>query len=136
MSPTRTSDRVYDEALYTALRISLEQTPYLNVLADSKVRGTLSEIGLADNATVTGEIALQICRRTGSKVVVAPAIADAGNRLRLELKGVDCQSGSTISLIRQEAASRNDVVATLGSAALQLRRELGEPAVVCRPDTT
>ncbi len=123
-----TSDRVYDEALYTALRISLEQTPYLNVLADSKVRGTLSEIGLAENATVTGEIALQICRRTGSKVVVAPAIADAGNRLRLELKGVDCQSGSTISLIRQEAASRNDVVATLGRAALQLRKELGEPA--------
>ena len=122
-----TNDRVYDEALYTALRISLEQTPYINVLADSKVRGTFSEIGLADDATVTGEIALQICRRTGSKVVVAPAIADAGNRLRLELKAVDCQSGSTISLIRQEAASRNDVVATLGIAALQLRRELGEP---------
>jgi hypothetical protein len=35
-----TSDRVYDEALYTASRISLEQTPYLNVLADNKVLGT------------------------------------------------------------------------------------------------
>jgi eukaryotic-like serine/threonine-protein kinase len=122
-----TSNRVYDEALYTALRVSLEQTPYLNVLADNKVRGTLSDIGLAENDAVTGEIALRICRRTGSRIAVAPAIADAGNRLRLELKTMDCQSGSTISLIRQEAASRNDVVAALGSAALQLRRELGEP---------
>jgi serine/threonine protein kinase len=123
-----TSNRVYDEALYTALRISLEQTPYLNVLADNKVRGTLSDIGLAENDAVTGEVALQICRRTGSRIAIAPAIADAGNRLRLELKAVDCQSGATISLIRHEAASRNDVVAALGNAALQLRTELGEPS--------
>ena len=123
-----TSNRVYDEALYTALRVSLEQTPYLNVLADNKVLGTLSEIGVAENAAVTGEVALQICRRTGSRIAIAPAIADAGNRLRLELKAMDCQSGSTISLIRHEAASRNDVVAALGRSALQLRTELGEPA--------
>ena len=37
-----TGDRVFDEALYTALRIALEQTPYLNVLADNKVHETLS----------------------------------------------------------------------------------------------
>ena len=41
---------------------------------------------------------------------------------------MDCQSGSTIKPINREAASRNDVVAALGNAALQLRRELGEPA--------
>lgn len=123
-----TSNRVYDEALYTALRISLEQTPYLNVLADNKVRATLSDIGLPDNGAVTGEVALQICRHTGSRIAVAAAIADAGNRLSLELRAMDCQSAATVSLVRNEAASRNDVVAALGRAALQLRRELGEPA--------
>jgi serine/threonine protein kinase/tetratricopeptide (TPR) repeat protein len=122
-----TGDRVFDEALYTALRIALEQTPYLNVLADYKVRDTLTGIGLDSGAPITPDVALQVCRRTGSRIVVAPAIADAGNRLGLELRAIDCRSGSTISQIRSEAASRDGVVAALGSAALQLRREIGEP---------
>jgi tetratricopeptide (TPR) repeat protein len=122
-----TSDRVFDEALYTALRIGLEQTPYLNVLADDKVRGTLVTLGLDEHARITPELALQVCRRTGSRIMVAPAIADAGNRLRLELKGMDCESGSTISKLENEAASRDGVIAALGVAALRLRRELGEP---------
>ena len=122
-----TSDRVFDEALYTALRIALEQTPYLNVLADNKVRETLAAVGVDSGARITPEVALQVCRHTGSRIVVAPAIAEAGNRLALELKAIDCQSGSTIRQIRNEAVSRDGVVAALGSAALQLRREIGEP---------
>jgi tetratricopeptide (TPR) repeat protein len=122
-----TSDRVYGEALTTALRVSLEQTPHLNVLAEPKIRAMLGEIAVAPDATLSEAVVLQLCRHTGSKVVVAAAIADAGNRLRLELKAIDCVSGGTASLVRREA-SRNEVVAALGSAALQLRTELGEPA--------
>ena len=122
-----TSERVFDEALYTALRISLEQTPYLNVLADNKVLGTLAALKLDAGTRITPEVALQVCRHTGSRVVVAPSIADAGNQLRLQLRSIDCQSGSDITLIANEAASRDDVVGALGTSALQLREELGEP---------
>jgi serine/threonine protein kinase/tetratricopeptide (TPR) repeat protein len=122
-----TSEGVFDEALYTALRIALEQTPYLNVLADDKVRGTFAAIGIKEDARITSDVTLQACRRTGSKLVVAPAIADAGNRLRLELKGINCQSGTTLTHIVRDAASRDGVISTLGIAALQLRKELGEP---------
>jgi serine/threonine protein kinase/tetratricopeptide (TPR) repeat protein len=123
-----TGDRVFDDALYTALRISLEQTPYLNVLSDDKLRGTLAALGVDQSARITPEVALELCRRTGSKLVAAPAIAESGNRLALELKATDCQSGSTVSRIEEEAASRDDVVAALGVAAVQFRRELGEPS--------
>jgi serine/threonine protein kinase/tetratricopeptide (TPR) repeat protein len=122
-----TSERVFDDALYTALRIALEQTPYLNVLADDKVRGTFDAIGIKQDARITSDVALQVCRRTGSRLVVAPAITDAGNRLRIELKGIDCQSGMTLTQIVRDAASRDGVISTLGIAALQLRKELGEP---------
>ena len=122
-----TGERVFDEALYTALRIALDQTPYLNVLADDKVRGSLVAIGIEQDARITSDVALQVCRRTGSRLVVAPAIADAGNRLRLELKGIDCESGTMITKIVRDAASRDGVIGTLGIAALQLRKELGEP---------
>jgi eukaryotic-like serine/threonine-protein kinase len=123
-----TGDHVFDEALYTALRISLEQTPYLNVLADNKLQGTLASIQLDQNVRITAEVALQVCRRTGSKIVIAPSVADAGNQLRLELKGIDCQSGSVIRQIVGDAASRDGVVDALGILAVRLRKELGEPA--------
>jgi serine/threonine protein kinase/tetratricopeptide (TPR) repeat protein len=122
-----TGERVFDEALYTALRIALDQTPYLNVLADDKVRGTLVAMGIEPDARITADVALQVCRRTGSRLVVAPAIAEAGNRLRLELKGIDCRSGTMITEVVRDAASRDGVIRTLGIAALQLRKELGEP---------
>ena len=82
-----------------------------------------------ESARVTPEVALQVCRRTGSRIVVAPAIADAGNRLRLELKAIDCQSGSTVSRIRQRGReSRRRRRRARQPPPLQLRRELGEPA--------
>ncbi len=61
-------------------------------------------------------------------MVVASSIADAGNGLRIELKGIDCQSGVTVARVRQDAASRNEVVHLLGVSAAELRGKLGEPA--------
>jgi serine/threonine protein kinase len=124
----QTGDPVFDDALYTALRVALEQTPYLNVLADNKVRGTLRTIKIAEDAKITPEVARQVCLQTNSKVVVAGSIADAGNDLRIELNGIDCQSGVTVARVRQDAASRNEVVRILGVSAVQLRSKLGEPA--------
>jgi serine/threonine protein kinase len=124
----QTGDPVFDDAMYTALRVGLEQTPYLNVLIDNKVRGTLRTLKLSQNAKVTPEIAREVCLMTNSKMVVASSIADAGNGLRIELNGIDCQSGVTVARVRQDAASRNEVVHLLGVAAVQLRGKLGEPA--------
>lgn len=123
-----TGDRVFDEALYTALRIALEQTPYLNVLADNKLRGTLASLDLDPDTRITPEVALDVCVKTGSKIVVAPSIADAGNRLRLKLRVIDSQSQSSVWHAAKEAAGRDDVVSTLGDLAVELREDLGEPA--------
>src|SRR6267378_1707393 len=124
----QTGDPVFDDALNLALRVALEQTPYLNVLTDDKVRRTLRTLNRSEDAKVTPEIAREVCLRTNSKMVVAGSIADAGNGLRLELKGIDCQSGVTVARVRQDAPSRNEVVRVLGISAAQLRDKLGEPA--------
>jgi serine/threonine protein kinase/Tfp pilus assembly protein PilF len=124
----QTGDPVFDDALNLALRVALEQTPYLNVLTDDKVRRTLRTLNRSEDAKVTPEIAREVCLRTNSKMVVAGSIADAGNGLRMELKGIDCQSGVTVARVRQDAPSRNEVVRVLGISAAQLRDKLGEPA--------
>src|SRR5258708_7334481 len=40
------SDPVFDDALDTALRYEMEQTPYLNILGLDKVFGTLAQLNL------------------------------------------------------------------------------------------
>jgi len=124
----QTGDPVFDDALNLALRVGLEQTPYLNVLTDDKFRGTLRTLKISQDGKVTPEIAREVCLRTNSKMLVASSIADAGNGLRIELKGIDCQSGVTVARVRQDALSRNEVVHVLGISAAQLRDKLGEPA--------
>jgi serine/threonine protein kinase len=124
----QTGDRVFDDALNTALRVALEQTPYLNVLARDKVSGTLRQLNVPGDAKVTLEVARQVCLRTNSKMMITSSIADAGNRFRIELNAIACPSGNTIARVREDAASRNEIVHLLGVSAAQLRGKLGEPA--------
>ena len=123
-----TGDRVYDDALFVALRFALEQTPYLNVLADYRVFAATKAMNLKEGTKTTPEIALEICRRTGSRIIVAPSIANAGNRFTLGVGAVDCQSGATIARVIRDAVSRDTVIRDFGVATAQLRRLLGEPA--------
>jgi serine/threonine protein kinase/tetratricopeptide (TPR) repeat protein len=123
----RTGDPVFDDALYTALRVGLEQTPYLNVLADDKVRGAMRSLNLPPGAKLTPEIARQVCLSTNSRMVVASSIADAGNGFRIEIAGIDCQSGATVTRVQKDAVSRNEIVRVLGLSAARLRVALGEP---------
>jgi DNA-binding winged helix-turn-helix (wHTH) protein/Flp pilus assembly protein TadD len=122
-----TSEPVFDDALDTALHYEMEQTPYLNILGIDKVSGTLEQLKLSPSTKLTPEVARQVCLRTNSKLVIASSIADAGIRYRIELRAIECQSGKELG-VHEEAADRNQVVHVLGTAAAQLRRQLGEPA--------
>jgi eukaryotic-like serine/threonine-protein kinase len=123
----RTSDPVFDDALNTALRYGMEQTPYLDVLGIDKVFGTLALLKLPPTTKLTPEVARQVCLRTDSKFVITDSIADAGSRYRIEMQAIDCQSGAAVARV-EEVANRNEVVHVLGVSAAQLRRKLGEPA--------
>ena len=122
-----TSDPVFDDALNTALRYGMEQTPYLNILGIDKVFGILAQLNLPQTTKLTPEVARQVCLRTNSKLVISASIADAGNGFRIGLDAADCQSGRIVAGIRKEVADKNQVIHVFGLAAAQLRRKLGEP---------
>src|SRR5712672_1635954 len=124
----RTGDPVFDDALNTALRYEMEQTPYLNVLGLDKAYGTMGQLKLAPTTKITPEIARQICGKTNSKMVISDSIADAGNRYHLEMRALDCGSGASLAGERTDISTRNQVVHELGATAVRLRRKLGEPA--------
>ena len=123
----RTSDPVFDDALNTALLVEFGQTPFLNVLAADKVRGTLKLLDLPEDAKITPQTARAVCLRTNSRAMIASSIADEGNHFRIDLEGIDCNTGRTLAKAGQDIVSRNEIVHALGILGSQLRSKLGEP---------
>ena len=123
-----TSDPVFDDALDTALRYEMEQTPFLNVLGIDKVSGTLTQLNLPPTTKLTPEVARQICGKTNSKMVISQSIGDAGNGYHLQMQALDCGSGATLASEQADVGKRNEVVHELGATAARLRAKLGEPA--------
>jgi len=74
----KTGDVAFDDTLRQALSISLGQSPFLNILPDHKVSETLKLMGRPPDEKVTGETALEVCQRTGSKAELAGSITSLG----------------------------------------------------------
>jgi eukaryotic-like serine/threonine-protein kinase len=121
-----TGDAVFDDALKTALNVSVRQSPFLNVLPDSEVARTLQQMTRPASAQLTPEVAREVCQRAGSKVYIAGSIGRLGSQYVLGLKAVNCQNGDMLAQKQVTAASKDKVLDALGDAASKLRGELGE----------
>jgi serine/threonine protein kinase/tetratricopeptide (TPR) repeat protein len=124
-----TGDPVFDDTLKTALGISLRQSPFLNVLADSAIAKTLQQMTRPVGTKLTPDVARELCQRAGSKVYIAGTIDSLGGVYVLGLKAVNCQNGDTLTEEQVTAASKEKVLDALGKAASKLRGELGESLV-------
>ncbi len=121
-----TGDLVFDDALKTALNISLRQSPFLNVLGEDKVSATLRLMARPTNTPLTSDVTREVCLRAGSKTYIAGSIASLGSQYVLGLKAVNCQSGDPLAQEQVTAAAKEKVLDALGEAATKLRGELGE----------
>jgi len=121
-----TGDAVFDDTLKTALMISLNQSPFLNVLPESKVSETIKLMARPANTRVTPQVARELCVRVGSQAYIAGSIARLGSEYILELKAVNCQSGDVLAQEQVTANGKEKVLEALGKAASALRTRLGE----------
>jgi serine/threonine protein kinase/tetratricopeptide (TPR) repeat protein len=121
-----TGDAIFDDTLKTALNVSLRQSPFLNVLSDSEVTKILQLMTRPADTKLTPGIAREVCQRAGSKAYLTGTIAGLGSEYVLGLKAVNCRSGDTLAEEQVTAASKENVLDTLGQAASKLRGELGE----------
>ena len=122
----KTGDPVFDDTLKTALSVSLNQSPFLNVLSDNKVGAALKLMRLPPDTRLTPTVARELCQRADSKAYITGSIAGLGSQYVLGLKAVDCQRGDLLAQEQASAASKEKVLDTLGDAASKLRSELGE----------
>ena len=121
-----TGDPVFDDTLKTALSVSLNQSPFLNVLSDNKVAETLKLMTRPPDIPLTPDLAREVCQRAGSKAYIAGSIASLGSEYVLGLNAVNCESGEPLAQEQASAASKERVLDALGKAASKLRGELGE----------
>jgi len=121
-----TGDPVFDDTLKQALTIQLNQSPFLNIVSDRKIEETLRLMGQPPAQRITPELAREICIRTGSKATVLGSISNLGGPYVIGLSAIGCSSGDMLASEQRQAASKRDVLKTLGKAAGKLRSNLGE----------
>jgi eukaryotic-like serine/threonine-protein kinase len=121
-----TGDPVFDDTPRQALSVALNQSPFLNVLSDSKMAATLKLMTRPPDTKLTPDVARELCQRAGSKAYISGSIASLGSQYVLGLKVVSCQSDDTLAQAQATAAAKEKVLDALGEVASKLRAELGE----------
>jgi eukaryotic-like serine/threonine-protein kinase len=121
-----TGDPVFDGTLQQALTISLNQSPFLNVLSESKVAATLRMMARTASKPLTSDMARELCQRAGGKAYIAGSIANLGSQYVVGLKAIDCTNGDTLAQEQATATAKEKVLRALDEAAAKLRTELGE----------
>jgi eukaryotic-like serine/threonine-protein kinase len=121
-----TGESVFDETLKTALTVSLSQSPFLDVLPESKVSDTLKLMARPADFELSPEVAREVCERTGSKAFITGSIAKLGSQYAVGLKAVDCQSGEVLAQQQVLANGKEKVLGALGKGASIIRGKLGE----------
>jgi eukaryotic-like serine/threonine-protein kinase len=121
-----TGDPVFDSTLKKALAVSLGQSPYLNVVPDSKVQQTLKLMGKPPETRLTSDIGREICQRAHIKAMLTGAIAPLGSAYVLTLEAINAATGDSLAQVQEQATSKEQVLNALGLGADKLRGKLGE----------
>ena len=121
-----TGEPVFDETLKKALAVHLDQSPFLNVVPDERVRETLGYMGRSPDERIGSSVAREICQREGIKAMLGGSIASLGSHYAIHLEALNCATGTTLAREQAEAGSKEQVLSALGKAATGLREKLGE----------
>ena len=121
-----TGDPVFDGTLKQALAVQLEQSPYLNLLPESRVRAALRFMGRKPDERITNDVAREICMREGAKAMLTGSIASLGTHYVITLSALNAQTSDVLAREETEAESKEQVLKSLDKAASSLRGKLGE----------
>ena len=121
-----TGDAVFDGTLKVALAVSLEQSPFLKVFPDERARETLRLMERSPDERLTRAVAREIARREQVKALLTGSIASLGRNYVITLEAINADTGDVMAREQAEAASKEDVLTSLGAATSKIREKLGE----------
>ena len=121
-----TGDPVFDGTLKQALAVQLEQSPYLNLLPESKIQDSLRFMGRKPDERITRDLAREISLRENAKAIISGSISSLGSNYVITLEASNAQNGDSLARQQGEAAGKEQVLKSLDKAATELRKKLGE----------
>lgn len=121
-----TGEAVFDGTLKQALAVQLGQTPFLNIFPEDRVRETLRFMGKSPDERITRDVGREICERQGVKALLSGSISSLGTHYVITLEALNAHTGDPIASEQIEADSKEKVLSSLGTAASNLRKKLGE----------
>ncbi|HEV8485212.1 MAG TPA: protein kinase [Blastocatellia bacterium] len=122
-----TGEPVFDGGtLKQGLAVQLQQSPFLSLFPDERVRQALRLMSRSPDERVTREVGREIALRQGLKAVITGRIAKFDRNYSLTLEAINSQTGETIALTQVETEGKDQVLKALSQAATQLREKLGE----------
>jgi len=122
----KTGEEVFEDTLQQGLVVQLQQSPFLDIFPNQRVRATLQLMSLSPDERVTRERALEICQRQGLKAYIAGKIVKFDRNYSITLEALNGQNGNQLALVQVEAEGRDQVLKALSRAASALREKLGE----------
>ncbi|HLJ50481.1 MAG TPA: hypothetical protein VKU01_30925 [Bryobacteraceae bacterium] len=122
----KTGDAVFDGTLREGLAVQLEQSPFLSILPEERIRQTLRLMEQPD-AQLTPQVAVEVCERTGSAALLGGSIARLGSKYVLGLRAESCRStGRVLDEEQMQVARKEDVLNALSQIAKKFRTRAGE----------
>ncbi|WP_240906301.1 putative peptide modification system cyclase [Thermomonas sp. HDW16] len=121
-----TGDPRLDDSLEQAFRISLEQSQYVKVLSDLKMRETLQRMQKKPGAQVDRAVGSEIAQRDGARAVLLPTVAEVGGRLRVSAEVIDPRTQTTVYAVSADGKGIDSALASIDDVTDQLREKLGE----------
>ena len=121
-----TGDDDFDGTLEAALAVKLDESPFLNIFPERRVREVLDLMGREGDERITPAIGEEICTRAGLKAMIAGEIASLGSTYIVTLNAVNCGTGDVLAREQVEFERKEEVVRALGQAATNMRGKLGE----------
>jgi len=122
-----TGETVFDDALESALRIGLEQSRYVNVLPDLKVRDTITRMQRDPARTeIDRAVGSEVAIRDGARALILPTIAEIGGRVRITAEVIDPQTQTTVYSETADGIGKESILPSLDTINSRLRVRLGE----------
>jgi serine/threonine protein kinase len=92
----KTGDPAFDDTLREGLIVQLQQSPFLSLISDQKIRATVKLMDKPADAPLTGDMALDVCERVGARAVLTGSIKSLGTRYVLSLRADECPGGDAL----------------------------------------
>ncbi|MBI3470688.1 MAG: protein kinase [Candidatus Solibacter usitatus] len=121
-----TGDAVFDDALKQALALQLEQSPFLKIASEQRLRSSLRLMGRSPQERLTNAVAREVCERENIKAMIIGSIGALGKAYVISLETVNCATGDTLARQQVESEDKEHVLKAVSRAASSLRARLGE----------